>query len=618
MNKLPEYLRDILASDDRDPRLEQASREFEQQPDQRNLFEQHAEEQSSALKEALETLRESGLPAETNAASSSSILIEVDSTLAGENGHPESVDFEQITLDFLDEPKHPELLGRFGRYEVEKVLGSGGMGVVLKAYDSDLHRVVAIKVLAPHLAHHGTARRRFAREAQAAAAVAHPNIIQIHDVESESKVPYLVMQYVPGESLQRRVDLEGPVSVAECLRISIQIAAGLTAAHEQGLVHRDVKPANILLEERVDRVLLSDFGLARAVDDASLTKTGIVAGTPFYMSPEQAFGSVIDHRSDLFSLGSVMYFMLAGRPPFRASGAMAVLHRICQTQHRPLREINPEVPAELAELIDACLIKDSAERVQSASEVQLRLTELMSALQSGKLTLPFKDAISAADSNKKPARSITQLAGYLLVCSLLLTCGWIALQFGLLTGIIGERSGNENLGAERDVKRLGPLVLAPQATEADDKEASDSAATSSTPPSIAKRQIPPDFDLYQQTLDSIQKPDARSMLPGAATNPQPSGSVALQLSSDSIETLGDLFLEAPSESLTWRELAAGKAIEQGILNLNSELAQLEWMNQASASNEESNAFFGTLDDQEGFELQMQLLDSEITELEKKQ
>ena len=192
------------------------------------------------------------------------------------------------------------------------------MGIVLKGHDSELNRPVAIKMLAAHLAHSGAARQRFAREGSAAAAVVHEHVVAIYNVESDGAVPFLVMQYVPGRSLQSRVDEDGPLAVDEMLRIGVQAAAGLAAAHRQGLVHRDVKPSNILLEDTVERAVLTDFGLARAMDDASLTQTGVVAGTPHYMSPEQATGQPIDHRSDLFSLGSVLYFMAAGRPPFRA------------------------------------------------------------------------------------------------------------------------------------------------------------------------------------------------------------------------------------------------------------------------------------------------------------
>jgi serine/threonine protein kinase len=165
------------------------------------------------------------------------------------------------------------------------------------------------------------------------------------------------------------------------LRIGIQAAAGLAAAHEQGVIHRDVKPANILLETGVERVLLTDFGLARTVDDASLTHTGIVAGTPHYMSPEQANGDAIDHRTDLFSLGSVLYFAATGRPPFRAERAMGVLHRICHARHRPAWEVNADVPDELATVIDRLLEKNVARRFATAADAKEALARVLVQLQ---------------------------------------------------------------------------------------------------------------------------------------------------------------------------------------------------------------------------------------------
>lgn len=288
-------------------------------------------------------------------------------------------------LDFLAPASHPELLGRLGRYEIERVIGTGGMGIVLKGFDTELNRPVAVKVLAPHLAHSGAARQRFAREGRAAAAVVHEHVVAIHNVESEGEVPFLVMQYVAGESLQTRVDRQGPLGIREMLRIAIQAAGGLAAAHEQGLVHRDIKPANLLLEPSVERALLSDFGLARAMDDASLTHTGVVAGTPHYMSPEQADGRSVDHRSDLFSLGAVLYFMAAGRPPFRAERPMAVLHKICHERHRPVREVNPDVPGQLSAVIDRLLEKKPQRRPGNAAELQQELAKLLSDLQQGRL-----------------------------------------------------------------------------------------------------------------------------------------------------------------------------------------------------------------------------------------
>lgn len=287
----------------------------------------------------------------------------------------------RIKLDFLSPPSHPEMLGRLGRYEIEQVIGAGGMGIVLKGFDTELNRPAAIKVLAPHLAHSGVARQRFAREARAAAAVVHEHIVAIHNVESEQETPFIVMQYVAGRSLQDRVEQDGPLTATEILRIGMQAASGLAAAHAQGVIHRDVKPANILLENGVERVLLTDFGLARAADDASLTHSGIVAGTPHYMSPEQASGEPTDARSDLFSLGAVLYFMATGHPPFRAERAMAVLHRICHDQYRPVCEIAPHIPDELADVIDRLLEKKPSRRFATAGDAQQALAGVLSNLQ---------------------------------------------------------------------------------------------------------------------------------------------------------------------------------------------------------------------------------------------
>ena len=336
--------------------------------------------------EAKESWLESELPMAKSTESFSSVAIEI----ASEMPEDSRVEFETVILSFLDAPSHPELLGRLGRYEVERVIGTGGMGIVLKAHDTELHRVVAIKVLAAHLANSASARKRFAREAQAAAAVLHPNVIPIYNVESDGKIPYLVMKCVSGQSLQAKVDRVGFLPLTDTLRIAKQTAAGLAAAHDQGLVHRDVKPANILLEENVDRVVLSDFGLARAVDDASLTRTGVVAGTPHYMSPEQARGDAIDTRSDQFSLGSVMTFMLTGRPPFRASNAMGVLNRICNEKHRPVDQTNADVPSEVVSLVDKLLEKDPTSRFDSMHAVESEMERLLKALQSGGLSLKKK------------------------------------------------------------------------------------------------------------------------------------------------------------------------------------------------------------------------------------
>jgi hypothetical protein len=286
-------------------------------------------------------------------------------------------------LPFLEPSDEEGRIGRFGPYEVMAVVGRGGMGVVLKAFDPSLHRVVAVKVLAPQLSAGVAARKRFVREARAAASVAHEHVVTIHAVDEWKGWPFLVMQYVGGKSLQERIDRSGPLEVKEILRIGMQAAQGLAAAHAQGLVHRDIKPANILLENGVERVKLTDFGLARAVDDPSLTQAGVVAGTPQYMSPEQAKGEAVDARSDLFSLGSVLYAMATGRPPFRGDSSIGVIRKVCDEEPRPIRESNTDIPTWLDALIRKLLAKDPTLRFTSAEEVAEVLGDYLARLQRG-------------------------------------------------------------------------------------------------------------------------------------------------------------------------------------------------------------------------------------------
>jgi hypothetical protein len=284
-------------------------------------------------------------------------------------------------LDFLDPPSEPGHLGRLGRYDVVDILGRGGMGVVLKAFDPALNRFVAVKVLAPQWAGSVAARLRFRREGRAAAAIRHENVVAVHGVEEVNGLPYLVMEYVHGVSLEQRLEQDGLLDLPEVLRIGTQIADGLAAAHKQGLVHRDVKPGNILLENGVERVKITDFGLARAIDDASLTQSGMIAGTPLYMAPEQARGEAVDHRADLFSLGSVLYALCTGRPPFRAPTTLAVLRRVCEESPRPIQQLNPDVPDWLAEIIAVLHAKEPADRFQSATELSQLLSWRLAHLQ---------------------------------------------------------------------------------------------------------------------------------------------------------------------------------------------------------------------------------------------
>jgi serine/threonine-protein kinase len=331
---------------------------------------------------------------------------------------------------FLDPPCEPGELGRLGHYVVQEVVGHGGMGVVFKAFDQRLNRVVAVKALAAQYATSATARARFEREARAAAGVSHDHVVPVYAVEENRGTPYLVMQLIVGKSLQQHIAEAGTLEIKEILRIGMQTASGLAAAHKQGLVHRDITPANILLENGVERVKITDFGLARAIDDASLSQSGVVAGTPLYMSPEQASGEAVDCRSDLFSLGSVIYTMATGHPPFRASGTMGVLRRVCEDTPRPMRESNPHVPPWLEAIVARLHAKDPADRFQNAQEVADLLGQHLAHLQEPhRMPLPASVRPQAA-----PVRAPQSMAMPVVALVCLSTCligGPVLVLFGL-------------------------------------------------------------------------------------------------------------------------------------------------------------------------------------------
>jgi serine/threonine protein kinase len=296
------------------------------------------------------------------------------------NAKPSSGDFEHDTAisQFFQPTSHPQSLGRIDHYEIKSRVGIGGFGTVFQAFDEKLQRTVAIKFLNPEMASTSPPRKRFLREARAVAAIRHENVVQIYNVEEEP-IPYLVMEFIEGKTLQDRIDENGPLETKEILSIGKQLAAGLAAAHSIGIIHRDIKPANILVEAgKETKIKLTDFGLARTVDDASMTRTGVVAGTPMYMAPEQVLGNSLDERADLFSVGSVLYHIASGRPPFRASSTMAVLHRVAHESPRKLKEIVPDIPDWLQDLVERLHAKKPEDRLSSARE----LAELLSRYES--------------------------------------------------------------------------------------------------------------------------------------------------------------------------------------------------------------------------------------------
>ena len=270
---------------------------------------------------------------------------------------------------FLAPSEDPGYLGRLGRYEVVGIVGVGGMSVVLKGFERALNRYVAIKMLNPALSLNSIARKRFAREARAVASVLHPNVIPVHHVNEEAEVPYLVMPYLGGATLRERIQEQGWLPIEACLRISLQVAKALEAAHAQGIIHRDIKPANVLIDENTERVVVTDFGLALAVEQAQLTTTGTVAGTPEFMSPEQVEGKTIDPRSDLFSLGCLMQMLATGVSPFRREMAIATLRALIEDPAPACHKVNPDVPSWYSKLVQRLLVKDPAKRLGSAAEV---------------------------------------------------------------------------------------------------------------------------------------------------------------------------------------------------------------------------------------------------------
>ncbi|HEY2026167.1 MAG TPA: serine/threonine-protein kinase [Gemmatimonadaceae bacterium] len=262
------------------------------------------------------------------------------------------------------------------QYLVDAEIGRGGMAVVYRATDLRLHRRVAIKVLPPELAFNAEVRERFLREAQTAAQLTHPNIVPIYTVDEREGIVYFVMALVDGESLAERLHREGRMSVEETRRILAAVADALAYAHSKGVVHRDVKPDNIMLDRTTGRPMVTDFGIARAAaGDTRLTVTGVAIGTPAYMSPEQALGErELDGRSDIYSLAVIGYQMLAGETPFKASNTPAMLVKHVSETPRPLESLRPDAPRPLVRAITRALAKRPEERWPDAGAFRDALT----------------------------------------------------------------------------------------------------------------------------------------------------------------------------------------------------------------------------------------------------
>jgi serine/threonine-protein kinase len=401
--------------------------------------------------------------------------------------HRDAVILTREIQGWLDPTDDPNMLGRFAGYEIVGIIGHGGMGIVLKGFEAALNRFVAIKVLAPRLATSGAARKRFAREAQAAAAVIHENVIAIHRVDQSHELPFLVMPYLGGVSLQKRIDIEGPLSIEATLRIGSQIAAGLSAAHAQGLVHRDIKPANILLERGVERVTITDFGLARAADDASVTRTGVIAGTPQYMSPEQARARPLDARSDLYSLGSVLYVMATARPPFRGEASFEVLEQIVNTPARPIREINASIPAWFETLVDRLHQKSADARPESANEVRQLIDTCLLHLLEPNRPLPQELAVS------RPKRTVRWWLSAAIV--------FIAISVSVLAYQSGYLGNSVIRPSQPPSSETGLSV----ATELPDSESASDNSVQETDLSVTDIEIDTDLGVIEFEITTLEQ-----------------------------------------------------------------------------------------------------------------
>ena len=353
---------------------------------------------------------------------------------------------------------------RLGKYQILEQLGRGGMGIVWKARDPDLQRTVAIKVLAPHLAESPVARRRFLREARAAAAISHPNVLTIHSVEEEQETPYLVMEYVSGLSLKEFITRRTMLDFVEVIRLSAQIAQGLAAAHACGVIHRDIKPGNVMLHKGGTRARLTDFGLARAAfDNSELTSADQAVGTPAYMSPEQVRGETVDVRSDLFSLGCLMYALVSRVSPFQGRSSAETVHRILDVTPLPLLTVEPTTPAGYSDVVMKLVAKKPDDRYQSAQEVSEILQRVLVQLNqapsdqlvqvlSQHLPSSSENAVSTEnDKPEPPGRSSWALVGG----------GLLALLGALLLSSFWKTNGpapSNPGGAETNSASVGPAV----------------------------------------------------------------------------------------------------------------------------------------------------------------
>lgn len=479
-------------------------------------------------------------------------------TVTGHNASKETED-----LRFLAAPQISGELGRLGQYRILELIGAGGMGLVFRAEDSVLLREVALKVMRPHQAIRQVDRLRFLREARAAAAIDHGHVVTVHDVGEVDSIPFIAMPLLRGETLGKRLAREGRLEEAQVLQIGIQISAGLAAAHQAGLIHRDIKPDNIWLETSGDSVKILDFGLVRPLEaNADLTHREAILGTPRFMAPEQAAKSPADHRCDLFSLGSVLYRALTGKFPFSGTTAIECMSAVMTEKQVPARKVDSTVSKEFSHCLQHLLAKDPDHRIQTANELQAELQRI-------------------SDLNKH--RSSRHIPKALAISSLMLFAG-IVLTIKFKNGSETKVTLSSSKGTAAEVEfdlSDSPAVESIEVTHSEDPE--PAPASESTPPEASKPEATPDAAaakwLLQMGIPFTVKYPSGSVIPDKPIhqkNALPENARIATISFEQHRYIDDSSIERLKDlrSLTSLNLAATKVTSRGLETI-SNLSSLE-------------------------------------------
>lgn len=349
----------------------------------------------------------------------------------------------QTDLSFLDPAERPDEIGRLGEFRILQVLGRGGMGVVFRAEDTSLERIVALKIMLPGLKLTDSLRKRFLREAKAMAAVDHENVIEVFRVGESDGIPFVAMKCLEGQSLSDRIRDPRPIDQSEISRIGMEAAQGLAAVHARDLIHRDLKPDNLWIE-KTGRVKILDFGLAAADDELNLTSDGAILGTPTYMSPEQANSRPLDHRSDLFSLGSLLYYAATGQAAFNGPGLTAVLIAVAKADYQPLSTSCPDLDSEFSDVITRLMSLKPEDRFQDANVASAAFETIHQRLSEGTSRQP------KASRSRTPTIKTSWLAVVGLAAIVLLAGTIIKIRLG--NGTLEIVMGDNDLPVEVDIQ----------------------------------------------------------------------------------------------------------------------------------------------------------------------